>query len=654
MPLRTLKIEHDSPQHRRLLAKVSSRVNLAQKNQSSRHERWRRAEELVLAYIPESEADATRRHDRDARGTPRYTTIMLPYTYALLMSAHTYWTSVFFARTPVHQFAGRHGETEQQILALEALISYQVDVGEFLAPYYIWLYDTGKYGMGVLGHYWCSETISYGELVEMPNETTGALELYQTTREIAGYQGNKVYNVSPYDFWHDPRVPVTRFQDGEFALLRKRMGWNSILKRARDGYFINVDKMKEHVSQDKSKSDGSSALERPDFSQHNFEEWDEKTSKKSKSHPAGMSFLELYIELVPSEWELGPSNRPQKWCITVTEDLGLIVGASPLSYWHGKFPIDILEMEVEGYGLYNRGIPDIMEPVQNTMDWLINTHFFNVRAAMNNQFIIDPSKLVIKDALKSGTPGFIWRLRPEAYGTDIRTMFHQVPVHDVTQGHVQDLQNMIGVGERTLGINDQIMGVLNTGGRKTATEVRTSTGFGVNRQKTITEYMSAHGFASHAMKLVQTSQQMYDARTKLRIVGDQAQAAGLGFMEVTPEDIAGFYSFVPVDGTLPVDRQAQANLWKEILMGITRMPPQIMAQFDMGKIFAWTAQLGGIKNINQMKVQVMPNEQLAQQAQAGNVVPLRPPGAGGTPGIGSPDVTTTMGQNAMAPQPGGY
>jgi hypothetical protein len=654
MPLRTLKIEHDSPQHRRLLAKVSSRVNLAQKNQSSRHERWRRAEELVLAYIPESEADATRRHDRDARGTPRYTTIMLPYTYALLMSAHTYWTSVFFARTPVHQFAGRHGETEQQILALEALISYQVDVGEFLAPYYIWLYDTGKYGMGVLGHYWCSETISYGELVEMPNETTGALELYQTTREIAGYQGNKVYNVSPYDFWHDPRVPVTRFQDGEFALLRKRMGWNSILKRAQDGYFINVDKMKEHVSQDKSKSDGSSALERPDFSQHNFEEWDEKTSKKSKSHPAGMSFLELYIELVPSEWELGPSNRPQKWCITVTEDLGLIVGASPLSYWHGKFPIDILEMEVEGYGLYNRGIPDIMEPVQNTMDWLINTHFFNVRAAMNNQFIIDPSKLVIKDALKSGTPGFIWRLRPEAYGTDIRTMFHQVPVHDVTQGHVQDLQNMIGVGERTLGINDQIMGVLNTGGRKTATEVRTSTGFGVNRQKTITEYMSAHGFASHAMKLVQTSQQMYDARTKLRIVGDQAQAAGLGFMEVTPEDIAGFYSFVPVDGTLPVDRQAQANLWKEILMGITRMPPQIMAQFDMGKIFAWTAQLGGIKNINQMKVQVMPNEQLAQQAQAGNVVPLRPPGAGGTPGIGSPDVTTTMGQNAMAPQPGGY
>jgi hypothetical protein len=654
MPLRTLKIEHDSPQHRRLLAKVSSRVNLAQKNQSSRHERWRRAEELVLAYIPESEADATRRHDRDARGTPRYTTIMLPYTYALLMSAHTYWTSVFFARTPVHQFAGRHGETEQQVLALEALISYQVDVGEFLAPYYIWLYDTGKYGMGVLGHYWCSETISYGELVEMPNETTGALELYQTTREIPGYQGNKVYNVSPYDFWHDPRVPVTRFQDGEFALLRKRMGWNSILKRARDGYFINVDKMKEHVSQDKSKSDGSSALERPDFSQHNFEEWDEKTSKKSKSHPAGMSFLELYIELVPSEWELGPSNRPQKWCITVTEDLGLIVGASPLSYWHGKFPIDILEMEVEGYGLYNRGIPDIMEPVQNTMDWLINTHFFNVRAAMNNQFIIDPSKLVIKDALKSGTPGFIWRLRPEAYGTDIRTMFHQVPVHDVTQGHVQDLQNMIGVGERTLGINDQIMGVLNTGGRKTATEVRTSTGFGVNRQKTITEYMSAHGFASHAMKLVQTSQQMYDSETKLRIVGDQAQAAGLGFMTVTPEDIAGFYSFVPVDGTLPVDRQAQANLWKEIIMGITRMPPQIMAQFDMGKIFAWTAQLGGIKNINQMKVQVMPNEQLAQQAQAGNVVPLRPPGAGGTPGIGSPDVTTTMGQNAMAPQPGGY
>ena len=42
-------------------------------------------------------------------------------------------------------------------------------------------------------------------------------------------------------------------------------------------------------------------------------------------------------------------------------------------------PLMFLKSEVEGVGLWTRGIPEIMEPVQNTVDWLINTHFYNVR-----------------------------------------------------------------------------------------------------------------------------------------------------------------------------------------------------------------------------------------------------------------------------------
>jgi hypothetical protein len=647
-PSRTLKIAEDSKLHEDLVARLTSRFTLADSGQSTRHEAWRRAEESIMAYIPETEADMVRRNKRDS-GDPKYTTIMLPYTYALLMSAHTYWTSVFFARTPVHQFAGRHGEGEMAVQALEALIAYQVEVGEMMAPYYIWLYDAGKYGLGVLGHYWCVETIHYGEIAEFDLGDGRGPQMYQATHEVEGYRGNRSYNISPYDYWHDPRVPATRAQDGEFMIVRKRMGWASILARRDEGYFTNVDKLKEHVSPDKGATAGSSVLARPDFSKDTM---NDKREGRDDQHPAGMTFLEFYIMLIPKEWGLGPSMFPQKWCLTITEDLGLVVGASPLGYIHGKFPIDVLEPEVEGYGIYNRGIPEIMEPIQNTMDWLINTHFFNVRASMNNQFIVDPSKLVVKDVANSGQPGFVWRLRPEAHGTDIAKMFHQIPVKDATQGYMNDLQHMLGMGERTLGINDQIMGVLAQQGRKTATEVRTSTSFGVNRQKTITEYMSHSGMASHAQKLVQSSQQFYDVEGKLRIVGDAAQTSGPAFMDVTPESIAGFYSFIPVDGTLPVDRIAQANMWKEILIGATRMPPQIGQTYDFGKIFAWMAQLSGLKNINQMKVQVVPDEMAQQQAAAGNVVPLRNPALlGGPPGQGSPSASTAAGLNALAPPP---
>lgn len=626
MPSYSLKIDPQSDLHKKLLSRLSSRFKLAQgARMREREDAWADAEETILAYVPETDAELVRKNER-RMGTPKYTTLMIPYSYAMLMSAHTYWTSVFFARNPVHQFTGRHGEGEMQIQAVEALMSYQVEVGQMMAPYYIWLYDSGKYGHGVLGQYWCAEKIAYGSIVEIEGE------MYQTTQEVDGYQGNRVYNCSPYDFWHDPRVPMTFFQRGEFCIARKRLSWADILARVRQGYFINDQLIKDHIGSDKGATEGSGQLVRPDFAQHQFEDFD-GTRKETTKHPSGCSFLEFYINLIPSEWGIGPSDRSQIWCITMTEDQGLIVGCSPLGYIHGQFPFDILEPEIEGYGIFNRGIPEVIDGIQRTMDWLLNTHFFNVRTSLNNQFIVDPSKLVVKDVQNSG-PGFIWRLRPEAYGTDINKMFAQVPVQDVTRGHVGDLQTMLGIGERTLGVNDQIMGVLSGTGRKTATEVRTSTGFGVNRMKTITEYMSAVGFGPHAQKMVQTSQQLYDAKMKLRIVGDAAIDAGQKFFQVGPEDIAGFYDFVPVDGTLPVDRMAQATLWKEIFAGLRNMPPQIIASYDWAKMFGWMATLGGLKNIHQFKIKVVPDEVAQQQAQQGNVIPL--PQAGGSPALMPP------------------
>jgi hypothetical protein len=651
MALRTLNISKDSPLHKDLIGKLTDRVRLAETGVSIRYDKWRQAEERVLAYITPSEADNVRANKRENDGEPKYTNIMLPYTYGILMAAHTYWTSVFFARDPVHQFAGLHGETEMQVQALEALIAYQVEIGEMMAPYYIWLYDAGKYGHGVLGHYWCEEKIAYGEIAEFDLGDGKGPQLYQATHEVDGYKGNRVYNVSPYDFMTDPRVPMTRFQDGEFCVAKKRLGWNQIMLRKQDGYYVNIEHLSKGETVDRQATQGSPQLPRPDFTQQFF------NSSSDLKHPAGAVFNEVYIRLQPKEWGLGDSMYPQIWCLTVTEGLDLIVGASPLGYIYDKFPFDVLEPEIEGYGIYNRGLPEIMEGIQNTMDWLVNTHFFNVRASMNNQFIVDPSKLVIKDATNSHQPGFVWRLRPEAYGTDISKMFMQIPVQDATRTHFADVQNMFGVGEKAIGVNDQIMGALTQGGRRTATEVRTSTGFGVNRQKTITEYMSHSGFSRHARKLVQTSQQFYRWEAKMRIVGDLAQAAGQNFVNVKPSDIAGYFSAMPVDGALPADRMAQANMWKEILIGATRLPPVIQETYDFAKIFSWMASLGGLKNINQMKVQMMPDEQLAGMVANGNAIPMmnpsqmRLPAPATAPGQGSPSASTTAGLNAMMPQP---
>lgn len=632
---------------------IQTRITMAQKDKTDQHRIWRQAEERTLAYVHESEIDAARRNKRDRQGKPAYTTIQLPYSYALLMSAHTYWTSVFFGRSPIHQYSGRHGESEMQVQAMEALIDYQVEVGHLLGPYYIWFYDAGKYGCGILGEYWDVETIAYGQLAEMQDPTTGEMKLFQATVELEGYRGNKVYNINPFDFWWDPRVTLKNFQSGEFCFVLKRMIWNDVMRRVKSGYYMNVEDLKSNAT-NLAVDEGSSLLKRPDWASasvaSDYMGDNSPDMKKQNSHPAAVFAYEFYVDLIPREWGVGPETFPQKWCFTITENFALVIGATPLGYMHGKFPFTVLESEVEGYSMLSRGIPEIVAPLQNTMDWLLNSHFYNVRAALNNQFIVDPSKLVLKD-VESGEPGFIWRLRPEAFGTNLDSIFKQVQVTDVTRSNMQDLQQMFGLGERTLGINDQIMGVLNTGGRKTATEIRTAAGFGTNRLKTNTEYMSAQGFSHHSMKLVQNSQQFYDGEKKFKIVGDLAMGAGPSFMNVNPDMIMGFFNFSPVDGTLPVDRAAQANLWKDMMSNLRMMPPQVAMGYDWVKIFSWVGSLAGLKNINQFKVQIAP-QNIDQQVQAGNVIPMpNQPRLGPPPGANS---STVSGNNGMAPPAPAY
>jgi hypothetical protein len=609
--------------------RIEARIKYSIQKRGDQIKKWEQAEDAALAFMPETEDDSLRRNDRETSGNPRYTTIQIPYSYATLMTAHTYMTSVFFARAPVHQFTGRHGETEQQVQALEALTSYQVESGGHLVPYYIWLYDAGKYGVGILGDYWAKETVQYSTVDTMAvlgldgQPMPGSEKKIQQTFQSAGYQGNKVYNVAPFDFGHDPHYPLYRFQEGEYCFVRKTMAWNEVIRRIYSGFYMKeaANKLPSRTANTAGITDGSSALVRPDrtFMQDNGDD--------EQKHPTSIDVFEFYVDLVQKEWRLGDSEFPEKWVFTITTDYSTILGAQPHGSAHGQFPFSVIESEIEGYGLFSRGIPEVIRPIQNTMDWLINTHFFNVRAALNNQFIIDPSKIVIDDA-EDGGAGFIYRLRPEAYGSDVRSFFYQIPVQDMTRGHMGDLDTMQTLGERITGINEQMFGGISKS-RTTATEVRTSTGFGVNRLKTVVEYMSAMGMSPMASRFIAQSQQWYDAETKLRIVGDLAMTAGPQFMAVNRATIAGNFDFVPVDGALPIDRMAMATLWQNI-MAQMRNFPQLMAQFDIGKIFTYVAQLGGIRNMNQMRVQVVPDAQLQQQAQLGNVVPIGGARSGGS------------------------
>src|SRR5512138_3661382 len=107
------EIKYGTPQHDKIREAVWQRYDLSARAMSDRHTTWKEADELFRAYVVPTEKDRYRERQRKS-GKPEYTTIHVPYSYATLLSAHTYWTSVFLSRNPVFQFTGRHGESQQQ------------------------------------------------------------------------------------------------------------------------------------------------------------------------------------------------------------------------------------------------------------------------------------------------------------------------------------------------------------------------------------------------------------------------------------------------------------------------------------------------------------------------------------------------------------
>jgi hypothetical protein len=599
--------------HDRIRDAVWERFRMSRDAFASRREAWARAEDIFAAYIPLSEEESARRAAaRHGESVPYQ--IVVPFSYATLLSAHSYWTSVFLGRDIVFQYTARHGEGHQKVQAVESVIDYQVQVGRMLVPLYLWLLDAGKYGIGIVGNYWDEEVAQVSRYEEAPRTYLG-IELPGETerRLVPGFQkvycGNRLYNVRPMDWFPDPRVSVLRFQEGEFCARYVATTWNALLKSP-EGYF-NLDVLKDKWPTFESihSRESGASVQLPTGNR------DSLLFTTSRRHV--IELIEMVWELVPRDWGLGDSGYPEKWVITLAGG-EVVIGCRPQGLYHNRFPFFILAYDMDAYALNLRGLPEVLEPLEDTLSWLLNSHLFNVRRAINDQLVVDPSRVVMRDLLEGG-PGRIIRLNPTAYGSDIRSVISQLPVADITRQHLGSMQALIDLIQRVSGVTDNIMGLVNVGGRKTATEVRTSTSFGVNRLKTFCEFNSALGFAPLAQALLQNTQQLLDEEIVVKVAGDLLQNDP-HFITVRPEDIGGFYDFVPVDGTLPIDRFAQANLWKEILVGLAQMP-QVAANYDIAGIFSWMAQLAGLKNITQFKI--APDQQVLAQAQAGNLVPAK-------------------------------
>lgn len=622
-----------SKEHQVVKDWITARLDFSEREMSKFYDRWRYNERRVQAYIDLNDYERLLKEQNDAGMSPKVVNITVPYMYATIMTIVTYMVHTYCGRKPIFQVEGLSTEAMEKAPNMEAVLQYNADKTRLVRHIFQWLLDQEVYGVGVMLNLWVKEQSRRTSWQQTPALSPGGESIWTPTRaNRTTYEGNSVRAIDPFMFFPDPRVPMSEVsQRGEFAFWRTFESKYMLQRLEAAGTL-------KFVSAAGSMPKGATAGEYNKSNRGLRTGGDSNPgSELGQARSISTSFVQVdqgVCQIVPKELGLSESSMPEFWLFTVLNKRQ-VVQAERFEADHGRIPIAIAEPYSFGYGFGQLGSADFIGPYQDTISWFINSHIENVRTVLNNMLIVDPSRVEMQD-LRHPDAGKLIRIKRAAYGQDVREMVHQLQVSDVTQGHVRDLEMFIRLADSLTGVNDNLRGLQDSGGRKTATEVRTSGEAGASRLASSARLRSAQGLVDLSEMMSLNIQQYMSQEFYLQIMGKDAELKPL---RMSPEHLTGDFHFPIHDGTLPQDKLAQLDVWKEIFLTVAQ-DPNLSQRYNVPGIFDWVAELGGAKNLSRFKVQVAPQGQVEAQAQQGNLVPAQ-------------EAVKPSGQiNAVPPQPG--
>jgi hypothetical protein len=310
------------------------------------------------------------------------------------------------------------------------------------------------------------------------------------------------------------------------------------------------------------------------------------------------------VRLVPKDWDLGDSDQSEIWKFTWVK--GQIMQAQELNMVHDRHPVSVTEPTSFGHEFGSIALADFINPFQDIISWLVNSRMENVRTTINNQFIVDPFRVEMQD-LRQPAPGKAIRLKQTAIGTPVDEAIKQLVTVDVTQGHVNDINLMRLLADTATGVNDNLRGV-NQGGRRSATEARISMQAGASRLSQLAIRISSQGMMDICNQMIMNIQQFMPEEMWIEMSGDESPQSTL----LTPDMIVGTFNYQVSDGSLPYDKTALLEVWKEIMFGIAQ-DPELRQSYSIDKVFEHVAELGGAKNISTFKKPPPPPQPPQQQ-----------------------------------------
>lgn len=606
---------------------------------AKRHDVWREMDDKLIGYIELSEKEI----EIKARDPRKPVSIVFPYTYAILETLISYMVTAFFPE-PMFRYEGNGPEDVPGAYLLQALINLHCVRNKVALNLHTFFRDINAYGVGVVSPQWrVDRGVRHFNAPIGFLDPTGVPTVVGTERSSEPgvlFEGNILENIDPYRYLPDPTVSIHDVQRGQFVGWVSTENYMDLLSQEQyqeDIELFNVRYLR-HLSHKYSTIFGESAIVAQSQRFHNV-----VGGINLRDEIDSVDLLNIYVKLIPEEWELGDGEYPEKWLFTVGND-SILLRAKPLGLDHGMFPVCVSAPDFDGYSPVAHSRLEIIKGMQTVVDWMFNSHVANVRKAINDTLIVDPLLVNMRD-LEDPEPGKLVRLRRPAWGKGITNAVYQLAVTDITSRNMSDVQLIVNYMQQAAGTDDATMGNLRQSGpeRLTGAEFKGTAQGAISRLSRMAKMVGVQGMQDIGYMFAYHAQQLMTQESYVKAVGTWPQKImdQLGVTEerarVTPEAIQIAYDLLVRDGSIPGGTYLDEHIQ---LFKIINENPALAQKFDIFRYFEFIATNAGAKNIDDFRakpgnatLRVAPDEQVMQQAQAGNLVPVAAGGvAGGSNG----------------------
>jgi len=622
-----------SQDHARLTKEIYIRAMESSNEMSKRYASWRKVDQTLTAYVKLDESEQNIK-DKDDR---KPVSIVVPYSYATLETILTYLVSAFL-EDPIFRYSGSGPEDVVGAILMEKVIEQQTRQFKAALSLHTMFRDSLSYGMGVVTPTW-DRKWGWKAVVQDSGFMSALFGRFMSTGKVRGreetilFEGNRIKNIDPYMFLPDPNIPITDLQHGEFVGWIEQTNYMKLIELEKnDSDIFNVKYLK-----------GLGPGGRSQFNKARSETGrSDKFGTSTNAYGAGMTtapidVVWMYWTMIPKDNKLGKEEYPEKWLFGLAADKVLIC-AKRLDLNHNMYPVAVCAPDFDGYSSTPVSRLELMYGMQEALDWLFNSHIANVRKAINDMLIVDPSLINMAD-LQDPRPGKLVRMRRSAWGRGVENAVKQLQVNDITRSHIGDAASIIDYMQRTSAATDSVSGMVRKSGeRVTAQETRDTRQSALSRLTKAAKIVSLQAMQDIGYMMASHTQQLMSKDLYVKATGTWADVLKQEYpdqssIHVSPLDVIVDYDLVVKDGSTPT---GDSEGWVEVFR-IMAQQPQLYQSFDMVRIFKHIARIMGAKDINEFvlksgpvsPVQIESSDKIQKGVQQGNMVPIEQiPGGG--------------------------